>query len=34
MSVAWDSTCIPLSERIDQLIVTKPWQLNLKVRPG
>jgi hypothetical protein len=28
--VTWANTCIPLSEHIDQLTVTKPWQLNLK----
>ena len=28
--VTWANTCIPLWEHVDQLAVTKPWQLNLK----
>ena len=28
--VTWANTLIPLEEQIDQLTVTKPWQLNLK----
>ena len=28
--VTWANTCIPLWEHVDQLTVTKPWQLNLK----
>lgn len=28
--MTWANTCIPLSERIDQLTVTTPWRLNLK----
>ena len=29
--VTWANTLLPLSEQLDQLTVTKPWQLNLKI---
>lgn len=28
--VTWHNTCLPLSEHLDNLTVTKPWQLSLK----